>query len=193
MQQVFQFNHDAENLQDALSISDETNKKIQEIILYSTAVNHLLGHELFDNSNERPKQLTTVTGDLEKALSLVETEEEKAYLLLKFQPLQEIMVQCTGKYRMLVDAETSSQRNKASMLIQLLSLKLEEELEQKLEKSNSDDLRNHFMSPISLLNRIRFVKQSRYDFKRYLDILNQNKSEMNTFKAELFYESKTSV
>jgi len=188
MEKVFQFNHEAENLQNALSISNETNKKIQEIILYSSATNYLLGRELFDNDNERPKQLTTVTGDLEKALSFVETEEEKAYLLLKFQSLQELMVECIGKYRMLMDAKTSTQRNKAGMIIQLLSLKMEEQLEEK-----DAEIKEHFISPIGLLNRIRFVKESRYDFKKYLEILNKNKSEINTFKVDSFYESEASV
>lgn len=188
MEQVFQFNHEAENLQEALSVSNETADRVQEIIFYATAANHLLGYELFDNSNERPKQLTTVTGDLEKSLSFTQTEKERAYLLFKFSSLQEIMMQCIGKYRLLMDAQTSSQKIKANMLIQLITLKLEEEL-----KERAEELKEHFLSPISVLNRIRFVKESRYNFDKYLDILNQNKSEMNTFKSDLFYESKASV
>jgi hypothetical protein len=183
---MFKFNHEAENLPRALSISEETEHKVEEMVFYSAASNHLLGKELFDNENDRPKALTTITGDLEKALGLTATDEERFYMLLRFYNIHDLTLECISKYRAIMEAETPAQQKKAAMFIQLLNMKLEEALEERDKKID-----NNFISPISILNRIRLVKESRYDFNRYLNLVNQNKSKLNTFNPELFYESET--
>lgn len=185
---MFKFNHEAEKLGRALSIPEETEHKIEEIIFYSAASNHLLGRELFENESDRPKALTTITGDLEKALGLTNTDEERFYMLLRFNNLHDLILECIGKYRLLMDAETPSQQKKASVVIQILNMKLEEALEDK--KKELDD---NFISPVSIMNRIRLVKESRYNFEKYLSLVEQNKSNLNEFKPELFYESKTTI
>ena len=183
---MFKFNHEAENLPRALSISEETEHKVEEMVFYSAASNHLLGKELFDNENDRPKALTTITGDLEKALGLTVTDEERFYMLLRFYNIHDLTLECISKYRAIMEAETPAQQKKAAMFIKLLNIKLEEALEERDKKID-----NNFISPISILNRIRLVKESRYDFNRYLNLVNQNKSKLNTFNPELFYESET--
>lgn len=184
---MFKFNHECENLARALSISEETEKRVEEIVFYTAACNHLLGRELFDNEDDRPKALTTITGDLEKALGLTTTEEEKYFMLLRFYNIHDLTQECIGKYRAMIDAETPSQQKRAAMVIQLINMKLEEALEEAKKESNKD-----FISPVGIMNRIRLVKESRYDFDRYLNLVEQNRSKLNTFNPELFYESAAS-
>ncbi len=47
---MFKFNHEAENLPRALSISEETEHKVEEMVFYSAASNHLLGKDSLNNA-----------------------------------------------------------------------------------------------------------------------------------------------
>jgi hypothetical protein len=105
VKEVFTFNHDVENVNEALGLSDEQDDACREAIFFSTISNYLIGLELFDEPNDVPKSLKTMTGDLEKSLGLVTTEKEKSYLLFIFKNMHDLCIESIAKYKFLKDSE----------------------------------------------------------------------------------------
>lgn len=175
METTFKFSHDEDALDKALGISDGVEKKCTEIILFSAFSNHLLGRELFDQEDEAPRSLKTKTGDLEKSISLCSNEQEKEYLLLMFHQLHTMAMESIAKYIML-NKINGPEKKKLSLMLELIEMKISE----KAEEEKAD-----FIKPSEMFNRIEFVKQSRYNFDKYLQLLgDSSKSIINKFYTE---------
>lgn len=66
------FNHDHEIFHKALNITDEIKTVVREKIFFSSFSNALQAMDLFENIDDAPRSLSTVTGDLEKCLMMIE-------------------------------------------------------------------------------------------------------------------------
>jgi hypothetical protein len=164
MENVFQFQHEAEKINDALGLSYEQDAKCREVIFFSAFSNYFIGVDLFDNEEERPKSLSTLTGDLEKALSLLKDDREKSYMLLLFKTTHNLALEIIAKYRVLETLEPS-ERKRMDLLLGLLECKLEDK---KQEENNFD-----YYSPSEMFKRIDYAKESLYNFQNYLNLVNE--------------------
>jgi len=169
---IFNFNHEAEDFSSALGLPKTIDTYCREIIYFSSITNHLLGKELFDTEADIPKALTTKTGDLEKCLTFVKTDIEHDYLLLIFHKAHELVLESIAKYNFLQQA-TESERKKFEIMMKVIELKLEE-----------DEEKSAFESPTMMFNRIEHVKQSRYNFKKYLTLVAREVQDVRNFLNE---------
>lgn len=168
VQTTFNFNHDTPKVAQALGVNSNTEDKCIEIIIFSTISNFLISEELFDSRDEAPSKLTTMSGDLEKALSLVNTDQERDYVLFMFRQLH-MAVQTSIAKKQVLEEMTGMDKKKAELVMKMLELKIEE----KAEESEVDS----FLTPSSVFNRIRLVEESRYNFDKYLLLLQNNSNE----------------
>lgn len=164
MIQTFNFQHGASKVAQALGVNTQTEDRCIEIINFSTIANYLISNEMFDSRDDAPNNLTTLSGDLEKALSLVSTQEEKDYVLFMFRTLHNAVQATIAKYELLNEM-TGVDKKKAELVMQMLELKIEEKAE---------DERDCYITPSSMFNRIKIVQQSNYNFQTYLTLLENN-------------------
>lgn len=158
-----QFKHEEEQMHKAFGLSDETKETIREKIFFSTFSNTLLKEELFDNKDDVPAELKTVTGILEKALSLA-TEEEYDFMLLTFNNTHDLAHKGLIHYKMLnSNPENKEERTKMKLLEFLSGLK-EIECEQ-------EDAEFRSLVPSNLVKRVKMVKKSGYNFNKYIELI----------------------
>jgi hypothetical protein len=165
VQNTFTFQHDAPKVAKALGVNSNTEDMCLEIIIFSTVSNYLISKDLFDDRDSAPSKLTTMSGDLETALSLVRNEQEKDYMLFTFRQLHETVLASIAKNEVLNEM-TGVERKKADLIIQMLEIKLEEKVEG-IDRSS-------ILTPSAVMNRIKLVGESRYNFEKYLLLLQGN-------------------
>jgi len=163
---VFNFHHSMEDFNDALGISKEIDEHCQDIIYFSAMSNHLCGRELFEDIKDIPKQLTTVTGDLEKSISYAKNQTELQYMLLIFRKYHDITLDIISKYEALAFMDGTEKR-KFNLMMEQIEITLEEKVKEREGSS--------FISPKSLFNKIKLVKESRYNFDKYLELVEESK------------------
>lgn len=178
MENVFKFQHDAEKINLALGLSDELDLKCLDIIVFSTISNHLISEELFDSKDLAPKSLTTISGDLEKALSLCSNEDEKNYVLLIFKQTHDMAVEVVAKYKALNEADPR-EKLKMELVMKLLDFRIDDIASQ----VGAEHLR---LTPSNLFKRLDYVKKSRYNFEKYLSLVNNKADDIlkNIFKED---------
>lgn len=161
----FKFQHDMPKVAQALGIESTTEDKCLEIIMFSTISNHLISEDLFDSRADAPSKLTTMSGDLETALHLAQTEQEKEYILFMFRQLHEAVQASIAKNQVL-NKMTGIDKKKAELVMQMLEIKL-------VEKAGEMD-KDSILTPSSVMNRIKLVTESKYNFEKYLLLLQNN-------------------
>ena len=161
---MFKFHHDSVKIYDAFGMSKEFDKKCREIIHFAAIANHLMVEDLFDNREDAPRSLTTLTGDLEKAISLCQNQDEVHYILFNFNQFHDIAIDTLAKYKMMNEL-SGIQKQKLDVMLKMMEIKLKEQAE---EESLS------MISPTEMFNKIELVKQSKYDFEKYLSLIQSN-------------------
>ena len=158
MNKTFNFNHDANNFLKALGIDENLAKRVKEIIFFSTICNFLIRANMFDDDHDVPNNLKTVTGDLEKALSFVQTEEEKDLLLIMFKDHQDIASENCKRYKFLKESP-EKERKALKLMLKLAEVKME------------DEGKNIHLRPSDIFRRIKYVEQVNYNFEKYFNIV----------------------
>lgn len=178
MENVFKFQHDAEKINLALGLSDELDLKCLDIVVFSTISNHLLSEELFDSKDLAPKSLTTISGDLEKAISLCSNEDEKNYVLLIFKQTHDMAIDVVSKYKALNEADPR-EKFKMELVMKLLDFRIDDIA----SEMGAEHLR---LTPSNLFKRLDYVKKSRYNFDKYLSLVNNKTDDIlkNIFKED---------
>jgi hypothetical protein len=161
---TFKFDHESVKIYDAFGMSKEFDKKCREIIHFSAISNHLMAEELFDDRADAPRSLTTLTGDLEKAISLCENQQEVYYVLFNFSQFHDIAIDSIAKHKMMTEL-TGIQKEKLDVMMKMMEIKLKEEAK---EQSMG------MISPMDMFNKIELVKQSKYNFEKYLGLISSN-------------------
>jgi hypothetical protein len=160
MENVFTFQHDAETITKALNISKDLDNRCHEIIFFSTMVNYCISHEMFDDRETAPRNITTLTGDLEKALSLCSNDQEKNYVLFMFRTVHEL----TTKFISIAELE-EKQRKKLNILFNIMELET-------LGESKAE------YSPQEIFRRLKLVRKSNYNFETYLKLINFDSDDL---------------
>lgn len=161
---MFKFQHESEKIYDAFGMSKEFDKKCREIIHFAAISNHLIAEELFDNRADAPRSLTTLTGDLEKAISLCQNQDEVNYVLFNFNQFHDMAIDILAKHKLLSELD-GIKKEKLNVLLKMMEIKLKEEAE---------DSSLQMISPMDMMNKVDLIKQSKHDFEKYLGLLISN-------------------
>lgn len=160
-------NHETGNFHESLGISDEMQLKCRERIFFNTFSNALQRIELFEDDNDAPKELRTVSGDLQRCLSNITDQLEYEYSLIIFTGAQRMAMESFAYYRHMLENHDSREDR-----IKLKIMQLVEEM-----RGNKDEDEDNEEEPIdrldkkTMIKRIKFVKQSHYNFDTYLNML----------------------
>lgn len=176
MEQTFTYQHAAEKITDALGVSDELDNKCSEIIYFASICNHCMAEEIFESREDAPRSLVTITGDLEKALSLCSNTLEKDYVLLMFRTLHGAVADAIGKYKA-INSLSESKKKQFDLMMKMMELRIKE-----AAKEEDAD----FIVPTEIFNKIKLVEKSNYNFDVYLDLL---KSDVDDLINKAFNES----
>ena len=169
------FNHEENNFHLAIGINEETKNICRERIFFTSFSNSLQADELFDDIDEVPQAFRTVTGDLERLLSMITNPKEYEYTLLTFMMYQRMAKEVYTLYKHTNEDSAASTEDKIKMQIIKSIMKLKElkDREESGEEENNNNV--EVLSKESFLERIKFVKKSGYNFDKYLVLVrNQN-------------------
>jgi hypothetical protein len=183
------FNHDHEIFHKALNITDETKTVVREKIFFSSFSNALQAMDLFENIEDAPRSLSTVTGDLEKCLMIIETQEEYEYALLSFTMYQRLTKPILAEYRMKnsSDSEDREAMLKHTIIEAIMELKRQKDRE---ESEDEDDIDNEeetgpfAVNHSRMMTRLKYVKKSNYNFAKYMNMMQGNKDTKSDFDIE---------
>lgn len=181
------FNHDEDNFHLALGISDETKNICRERIFFAIFSNSLQADELFDDVDDVPKEFRTVTGDLQRLLSMITNPVEYEYTLLTFMMYQRMAKEVYSVYRNTNEenAESREERIKMEIIRSIMKLKELKDREESGLEADDDDV--EVFTKESIMQRIGLVKKSGYNFDKYLLLVrNDNNSTSSKQKGSDF-------
>ena len=180
------FNHDEQIFHRALNISDDIKNIVREKIFFSSFSNALQAMDLFEDIDDAPRALSTVTGDLEKCLQMTDSQEEYEYALLSFTMYQRLTKPILAEYRMKnsTDPEDREAMLKHRIIEAIMELKRGADKE---ESENDEDYPDEEKGPFAvnqtrMMTRIKYVKKSNYNFKKYMNMMtgvNDSKSDFD--------------
>lgn len=165
------FNHTSSNFREGLNIPSHIMSSAIEKIIFSTAVNAIAADEMYESRDAAPQELTTVTGDLQKTLSLVNEGLEYEVALLLFRHYHEL-TQTAVKHYMSMHGKEANQES-AELVKKITKLLMVKEV---LEDDENDDPTNITFK--KMLKRISFVKKSNYNFDRYIKYVSDYNSDI---------------
>lgn len=169
-----QLDHSKEKFHEALTVPDYMRSKCRERVFFSSFSNALQREELFEDADDAPKEMSTVTGDLQRCLKMIDSELEYEFTLLNFMAYQKLAMEAYGRYKYL-NSKDMPKENKLKLSI----INLMEDLRNQ-EEDNEEDEGIDNTSVNSVIKRISLVKSSHYNFTTYLKQLNVELGNGNT-------------
>jgi hypothetical protein len=181
-------NHESSSLDEALNLSPNQLYRCRERIIFSTIANALQGRELYEDSEDCPREFQTVTGDLSRTLSLITDPLEYEFTLLTFTRLQDLTSDTIAKWLALNSSDVpKSTKSKLEFMMSLADLVIEHKISSSDDdddsgddKKGNDNNHNHAITPGGLFKRIDLVKRSQYSWDAYYNLI----------KSKNYYHSK---
>lgn len=162
-----EFNHSKDQFHEAMNIPSYLRTKCRERIFFTSFSNALQRQELFEDPEDAPKDMSTVTGDLQRCLRMISDPLEYEYTLLTFYGHQRMAMEGYKRYEFLNSKDQSKEdKLKLSIINLIQELKANDEDDEDEEEDAIDRL-----SSSTLLERINIVKQSHYNFDTYLKLV----------------------
>ena len=168
-----EFNHSKDHFHDAMNIPSYTRTRCRERIFFAAFSNALQRQDLFEDEEDAPKEMSTVTGDLQRTLSMITDELEYEYTLLTFYGHQKLAMEAFGRYKYL-NSKDQSKEDKLKLSIINLIQELKDRDDDDDSKEEEDELDNVTVNTV--IKRISIVKDSHYNFETYLKQLTQKLS-----------------
>lgn len=159
-------NHSAENIHKALNIPEDVMNICREKIFFTAIANALFVNEMYNELDEAPRSLTTVTGDLHKCLQMSDNQLEYEVILLDFLRSHDLALSAYKHYDMMYNNEDPETSKKFRAITKLLELK------ELFGSKDEEDEDSNKITPATMINRVKFVKKSNYNFAKYMDLLN---------------------
>jgi len=122
---------------------------------------------------DAPKEMSTVTGDLQRCLKMIDSELEYEFTLLNFMAYQKLAMEAYGRYKYLNSKEKTKEDKLKLSIINLM-----EDLRSQEEDDEDEGIDNTSVN--SVIKRISLVKTSHYNFTTYLKQLNTELGNGNT-------------
>jgi hypothetical protein len=160
-----QFNHAEESFHSAMNIDKHTVIMCRERIFFTHFANTLQSLELFSDRDDAPKEMTTVTGDLQRTLNMISDPVEYELTLLHFMAYHRMATAAFGMWRFQNDPENSKEDKLKLELLKLVT-RLKDIKDQEEEEDNPEDI-----NPETVSQRIDLVKKSNFDFNKYMDLV----------------------
>ena len=174
MKNNFKFNHEIDNFHESIGVSHDIRTKCRERIFFTSISNAFQREELFEDPEDAPRQLHTVSGDLQRLLESITNQLEYDYTLMIFQNYQRMAKQTFAYYKHMQENKESTEDKLKSAILDLV-----EEMRRKHEQEEDDHDDDNEDSPIdqlnkkSMLKRISFVKKSHHNFDTYMNMLSR--------------------
>ncbi len=181
------FNHEEEMFHRALNVTDDIKNIVREKIFFSSFSNALQAMDLFEDLDDAPRSLCTVTGDLEKCLQMIDSQQEYEYALLSFTMYQRLTKPILAEYKMKnsSDPEDREAMLKHTIIEAIMELKREKDREESDEESFDDEEKGPFaVNHSRMMTRLKYVKKSNYNFAKYMNLLQGNKDSKSDFDIE---------
>jgi hypothetical protein len=137
---------------------------VEKLYIFLHSPTFFIKEDFFEDSDETPENLTTVTGILEKALSLCKTKEEEVYTLFVFKNVHEHCTQALSAYQVFEGEKDEKQKKKLKMLMELVELKA---------LADDEDNRKDVITPKDMFKKIGIAKDNMYNFDKYYSIINE--------------------
>ena len=163
LENIFKFQHTSDDIPTALGLPVDIDKKCREIIHFSVFTNYFIKKEFFENDDETPENLTTITGMLEKSLSLCKTDQERVYTLFIFRNIHKNCSQAIGAWETLDEEKDEKAKKKLQMLLELVELKA---------LSEEED-RANLLTPKDMFKKIEAARNNMYNFDKYYNVINE--------------------
>jgi hypothetical protein len=168
------FNHDKDEFHEAMNIPGYIRTKCRERIFFAAFSNALQRAELFEDEDDAPKDMSTVTGDLQRCLKMINDPLEYEYTLLTFYGHQRMAMEAYSRYKYL---NSSSQSKEDKIKLSIINLMMDLKEKQEDEENNSkeeDEIDNITVN--TTIKRISIVKSSLYNFDTYLKLITKKLS-----------------
>jgi len=168
------FNHDKDEFHEAMNIPGYIRTKCRERIFFAAFSNALQRAELFEDEDDAPKDMSTVTGDLQRCLKMINDPLEYEYTLLTFYGHQRMAMEAYSKYKYL---NSSSQSKEDKIKLSIINLMMDLKDRQEDEENNTkedDEIDNITVN--TTIKRISIVKSSLYNFDTYLKLITKKLS-----------------
>ena len=167
------FRHEEDHLYTAIGIDEQTMIQCRERIFFCHFSNALQCFELFNEPNQAPRELTTVTADLRRCLDMIKNDLEYETTLFHFLNYHKIAQEAFAFWHFENDPKNSSEDKLKLQLVKMLKkLKDVSSSKDENEEDNNDNGVNNDIHDIEkVVSRIDKVKQSNYNFSRYMDAM----------------------
>lgn len=157
--------HHVENIQKALGVPHDIVISSREKVIFTTISNALFVEEMYSDSSEAPKSLTTVTGDLQKCITMMDNELEYETMLLMFMHYHDAAISAFRHYNSFESGEDAELKKKYELIKKLMEVK-------KLMSDDDDDKEEEDpfgLNKFNMIERVKFVKSSNYNFEKYME------------------------
>lgn len=162
-----EFNHGTNDFHESLGISDETLIRCRERIFFTALSNALQRLELFEDINDAPREMLTVSGDLKRCLRTITDQLEYEYTLMIFNTTQRMAMESFAYYRHKLQSEDNREDRIKYKIMELV----EEMRGQEDDDEDEEEELIHRLNKKTMVKRIKLVKQSHYNFDTYLNML----------------------
>lgn len=164
------FTHDEDDLTKALGFTQDLKIRCRERIFFASILGYVLRIELYgkDLDDEIPKELCTITGSLQRCLSLITDQDEYEFTLFNFMNFHEMAMNAVVHYREKVNKNTDeSEEGLKSQIVGLVRKMIEKKISE--EGKSKDSL--GVLSLDDMIDRIEKIKQSKQSFNRYMKLM----------------------
>ena len=161
------FNHTEEGFHSAIGVDKNTVIVCRERIFFNHFVNTLQSLELFSDRDDAPREMTTMTGDLQRTLQMISDPLEYEITLIHFMSFHRLACEAFAHWKFMNDSDISTEDKLKLELLHLV----------KKLKSASDDDDDDKDNPHNNINvdtvmkRVDLVKKSKYDFSKYMELV----------------------
>jgi hypothetical protein len=190
------FNHEEENFNKAIGIPADLIVLCRERIFFTHFAHSLQADELFPNRDDAPKEYKTVTGDLQATLNMISDPLEYDFTLLNFMPYHRVAQEAYSRYSHSKDIDDDDSMSKEERikheLVKLVTKlhALKESMHEDEEDEDDDDYEDNSLSLKSVINRIKLVKETKYNFHKYMTAMGhpitRNYNDVDDLLNDLF-------
>lgn len=168
------FKHEEEDLHKAFDVDEALYIRCRERIFFATIMGYLMCLELYEDKDDAPRELKTVTGDIQRTLNLVTDEREYDITLLHFMNYHRIAKAAINHHYHHKD-EPKKEEDSEDQLKEQIAKLVKKMIKKKIEKEEGIEKEESAVHTVldleDLLDRIEKVQQSNNNFDKYMRLM----------------------
>lgn len=163
-----QMDHTQDKFHESLCVGNEMRLICRERIFFVSFSHGLQRRDLYgDFQDAAPKELSTMSGDIQRCLRMISDPLQYEFTLLIFMHYQQMTQDSMGYYNFLQESE-----NDPEMKAKVEILKMLQKLKDDQEKEENPEPLIDQLNRDTLVERINMVHKSKHSFETYLNLLN---------------------